>query len=36
MILTDSGWTHALGIAGLVAFAVAAFVLATATPLEEA
>ena len=35
MVLTDSGWAHAVGIACLVAFAASAFLLATTTPLEE-
>jgi cytochrome d ubiquinol oxidase subunit II len=36
MVLTDSGWTHAIGIACLVAFAASTFNLATTTPMEEA
>jgi hypothetical protein len=35
MVLSDSGWAHAVGITCLVAFAVAAFLLATTTPSEE-
>ncbi|HYT09356.1 MAG TPA: cytochrome d ubiquinol oxidase subunit II [Mycobacteriales bacterium] len=36
MVLSDSGWAHAVGIACLVAFAASAFLLATTTPWEEA
>ncbi len=36
MVLSDSGWAHAVGIACLVAFAASAFLLATTTPSEEA
>ncbi len=35
MVLSDSGWAHAVGIACLVAFAASAFLLATTTPFEE-
>jgi cytochrome d ubiquinol oxidase subunit II len=36
MVLSDSGWAHAVGIACLVAFAASTFNLATTTPSEEA
>jgi cytochrome d ubiquinol oxidase subunit II len=36
MVLSDSGWAHAVGIVCLVAFAASAFLLATTTPMEEA
>ena len=36
VVLSDSGWAHAVGITGLAAFAASTFLLATATPPEEA
>jgi cytochrome bd ubiquinol oxidase subunit II len=35
MVLSDSGWAHAVGIACLVAFAASTFVLGTTTPERE-
>jgi len=36
MVLSDSGWAHAIGIACLFGFIASAFLLVTTTPTEEA